>query len=303
MGGWAVFPSALDCVSRGRHNSRMSGIAVITGTTHGIGMVTSRELARSGLTVVMLCRDLKATARVAAAIGALVPKADLHAVHCDLASLEAVRECAATVRRDFGGIDLLINNAGMVSTRHRRSVDGYELTFATNHLGPFLLTELLRDRMTAAGRIVNLASRAHYKGALDLAAIADPTARYHPQAAYARSKLANVMHTFALARRLSQSAARVSVNCLHPGVVRTNLLPPWLRLIKPLISPNIIDAERGALTTLYLASSKDVAGVSGRYYDEFQKEQQALAAAYDVGQQEALWEASERWTQSRVSNS
>jgi NAD(P)-dependent dehydrogenase (short-subunit alcohol dehydrogenase family) len=198
------------------------------------------------------------------------------------------------VRRDFGRLGWLINNAGIVSTWHKRSVDGFELTFATNHLGPFLLTELLRDRMTDNGRIINVASRAHYRGKMDLTGIADRGARYDPQAAYARSKLANVMHTFALARRLSSSSG-VTVNCLHPGIVATNLLPRWLRLIKPILSPNIIDAERGARTTIYLALSDDVAGVSGRYFDEHQKEQRAAPQAYDVTLQETLWDASERW--------
>ena len=152
------------------------------------------------------------------AILAEIPTAAVHVVRCDLASLRSVREAARTVRGDFGRIDLLINNAGMVSTRHRMSVDGFELTFATNHLGPFLLTQLLLDRMTDDGRIVTVASRVHYKGKLDLARIADPKARYGAQAAYAQSKLANVMHTFALARRLA--ATRVTVNCLHPGRCR-----------------------------------------------------------------------------------
>ncbi len=269
-------------------------IAVITGTTHGIGVVTTRELARQGLTVVMLCRDLDAARRVREAIVAMSPEARLHCVHCDLASLASVREAARIVRRDFDRIGWLINNAGMVSTWRRTSVDGFELTFATNHLGPFLLTELLLDRMSDDGRIINLASRAHYRGKLDLAGIADRSVRYNGAAAYSRSKLANVMHTFALARRLAGSS-RVTVNCLHPGVVATNLLPRWLRIIKPLLSPNIIDAERGARTTLYLALSPEVAGVSGRYFDEHQKEQRAAELAYDVRLQEALWKASEDW--------
>ena len=267
-------------------------IAVITGTTHGIGAVTSRELARAGYTVVMLCRDYDAAIRERQAILAEIPHAAVHVVRCDLASLRSVREAARTVRSDFGRIDLLINNAGMVSTRHRRSVDGFELTFATNHLGPFLLTQLLLDRMTDDGRIVTVASRVHYKGKLDLARIAAPKARYGAQAAYAQSKLANVLHTFALARRLA--ATRITVNCLHPGVVATNLLPRWLQLIKPLIS-RVIDAERGSRTTLFLAISSDVAGVSGRYFDENQAVQPAAAAANDVQLQEALWQASERW--------
>ena len=267
-------------------------IAVITGTTHGIGRVTSRVLARSGYAVVMLCRDNDAASRERQAILAEIPTAAVDVVRCDLASLRSVREAARTVRSDFGRIDLLINNAGMVSTRHRMSVDGFELTFATNHLGPFLLTQLLLDRMTADGRIVTVASRVHYKGKLDLARIADPNARYGAQAAYAQSKLANVLHTFALARRLA--ATRITVNCLHPGVVATNLLPRWLQVVKPFIS-RVIDEQRGSRTTLFLAMSGDVAGVSGRYFDENQAVQPAVAAANDVGLQETLWQASERW--------
>ena len=118
----------------------MSELAVITGTTHGIGRVASRELARAGKTVVMLCRDLTAAGSVRAEIVRHAPRARVEVVRCDLASLASVREAAAAVRRDYPRIGLLVNNAGMVSTRHRTSVDGFELTFATNHLGPFLLT-------------------------------------------------------------------------------------------------------------------------------------------------------------------
>ena len=268
-------------------------IAVITGTTHGIGRVTSRELARAGYTVVMLCRDYDAAMLERQAILTQVPAAAVHIVRCDLASLRSVREAAQAVRGEFDRIALLINNAGIVSTLRRKSADGFELTFATNHLGPFLLTRLLLDRIADDGRVVTVSSRVHYQGKLDLARIADPKARYDSRAAYAQSKLANVLHAFALARRLA--ATGITVNCLHPGVVATNLLPRWLRLIKPLISPVIFDAERGARTTLYLALSNEVAGVSGRYFDENQAVQPAAAAANDVELQEALWQASERW--------
>lgn len=270
----------------------MRGIAVITGTTHGIGLVTSRELAQAGYTVVMLCRDGVAASRARDGILARVPGADIRTIRCDLASLESVRESAEAVKRDVGHIDLLINNAGMVSMQHRVSADGFELTFATNHLGPFLLTQQLLDHMAERGRIVTVSSRIHYKGKLDLDA--SSTRSYSAQAAYARSKLANVMHTFALARRLA--GTQVTVNCLHPGVVASNLLPRWLRLIKPIISPNIMGVERGARTTLYLALADEVAGVSGRYFDENQKTQPAADEANDIPLQEALWEASEQWT-------
>jgi NAD(P)-dependent dehydrogenase (short-subunit alcohol dehydrogenase family) len=270
-----------------------NGVAVVTGTTHGIGRVTGRELAKSGYTVVMLCRDYDAAVHERQAILAQLPRGAVHVVRCDLSSLRSVRESAQEVRRQFERITLLINNAGVVSTRHRMSADGFELTFATNHLGPFLLTQLLLDRMADNGRVITVSSRAHYRGKLDLAQIADRGARYNGMAAYSQSKLANVLHTFALARRLA--ATGVTVNCLHPGVVATNLLPRWLRIVKPFISRRIFDVERGARTTLYLALSNDVAGVSGRYFDENQTAQPAADAANDVTLQEALWQASERW--------
>lgn len=271
----------------------MSTIAVITGTTHGIGRVTARELAKSGYTVVMLCRDPDAAERERLAILAESPQATLHVVRCDLSSLVSVREAAQEVRHRFDRITLLINNAGMVSTRHRMSADGLELTFATNHLGPFLLTQLLLERLTHNARIVTVSSRVHYQGQLNQAQITDPRARYDARAAYARSKLANVLHTFALARRIANTG--ITANCLHPGVVATNLLPRWLQIIKPLISRQMFDAERGARTTLYLALSNEVAGVSGRYFDENQIIQPAAEAANDVSLQEELWQASERW--------
>ena len=272
----------------------MTCVAVVTGTTHGIGQVTARELAKAGYVVVMLCRDLEAAGRVREAILVEAPQAVIHTVRCDLSSLASVRTAAEEVRRRFEQIALLINNAGIVSSFHRMSVDGFELTFATNHLGPYLLTRMLLDRLSdPGGRIVTVSSRAHFPGQLNLAQITDPQARYHARAAYAQSKLANTLHTFALARRLATTG--ITVNCLHPGIVATNLLPRWLQIVKPLISRQTFGSERGARTTLFLALSKEVAGVSGRYFDEFQVEQKASDAANDLALQEALWEASERW--------
>lgn len=271
----------------------MSNIVVITGTTHGIGRVTSRELAKAGRTVVMLCRDLAAAQLLRDEILASVPGASIHVVECDLASLASVRDAARLVRRDYGKIDLLINNAGIAPSRHRMSRDGFELSFATNHLGPFLLTSLLIDHMASPGRIINVASFVHYRGTLDLSRVVNANASFNPMAAYAQSKLANVLHTFALARRLE--GTQITANCLHPGVVATNLLPRWLRAIKPLMSPWMLDVERGAKTTLYLALADDVAGTSGQYFDENQIARPASAAADSVLLQEALWDVSKCW--------
>ncbi|MGA8706045.1 MAG: SDR family oxidoreductase [Steroidobacteraceae bacterium] len=272
----------------------MSPLAVVTGTTHGIGRITSRELARAGYEVAMLCRNPDAAAAVRAEIAAAVPGSSISAIGCDLASFASVRACARELRSRFGDIALLVNNAGIVSGLRRLSPNGFELTFATNHLGPFLLTNLLIDRMAAQGRVINVASRAHFRARFDLEHVATATGRYNAVATYAQSKLANVLFTFALARRLA--GTRVTANCLHPGVVASNLLPRWLRLVKPLISRPIFDLERGARTTLHLALSPEVAGFSGGYFDEYQRRVAPAAAADDRALQEALWLASERWT-------
>ncbi len=272
----------------------MSEFAVVTGCTHGIGRVTSQALARAGKTVIMLCRNVTRANQVRDEIARQVPGARVEVVHCDLASLASVREAASAVRRTYPRLGLLINNAGIVSTRRRTSVDGFELTFATNHLGPFLLTALLLHHLDDSARIVTVASRVHVSGHLDLAAVTDARVRYRPTAAYAQSKLANVMHTFALARRMAGTG--VTVNCLHPGIVSTNLLPAWLRVVKPLFTRVTFDAERGARTSIYLALDQAVTGVTGLYFDENQLPRPAAALANDIGQQESLWRVSAEWT-------
>ena len=274
-------------------------VAVVTGTTHGIGRITALELARAGYSVAMVCRNRTAADVVRSEIMAEVPQADVRSILCDLAILGSVRRCAQVVRNEFGPIALLINNAGMVSSRHRMSADGFELTFAVNHLAHFLLVRLLLDRMAPHGRIVTVASRAHFRARADsrnLQTITDPHARYSGIQAYARSKLANVMFTFALARRLTGTS--ITCNCLHPGVVATHLLPTWLRAIKPLITRVIFDPDRGARTTLHVALSPQAAEVSGAYFDEYQQIQPASSLATDVDLQEALWSASEQWSAS-----
>ena len=274
-------------------HTRESPVAVITGTTHGIGRVTARELARAGCRVVMLVRDTVAGERVRAEIQAALPDALVDVQHCDLAALATVRAAAAALRAGLPRIDRLIHNAGIVSMARQVSAEGYERVFATNHLGPFLLTQLLREQLAPGARVIHVASCAHAQATLDLGAVVDSHARYRPRAAYAQSKLANVLHAFALARRLAGSG--ISANALHPGVVTTNLLPPWLRLIKPLLRPGMIDAEAGARSSLRLALDASLDGVSGQYFDEHGQPATASALARDEALQEALWAASERW--------
>ena len=273
----------------------MAPVAVITGTTHGIGRVTALGLASAGYHVVMLCRDLPASQRTAEGIRTQAPGATIDSVYCDLAQLDTVRVAADRIIENCPPPSLLINNAGIATLRSRRTAAGMDYNFAVNHLGHFLLTELLRPRLAPAARIIIVASRAHFRGALDLAAVADPHERIGATHSYARSKLANVMHCLALARRLAGSDR--SVNCLHPGVVATNLLPGWLVRIKRLLGSTMFDAERGAATTLHLALSPDVAGTSGRYFDECGVAQASSALSQDVALQEALWQRSLAWAE------
>jgi retinol dehydrogenase 12 len=268
-------------------------VAIITGTTHGIGTVTSQELVRAGFHVVMLCRNVPAANALAQRISAGVA-GSCEVVHCDLASLASVRAAAREVLDRHPRIDRLINNAGIVSTRHRFSVDGHELTFATNYLGPFLLTRLLLPALAADARIINVSSKVHYKGHMDLDSVDDPRARYSSIAAYSRSKLGNVLDTFALARRLAGSG--ITVNCLHPGVVATNLLPGWLNFIRPLFKRLILTPEQGARSTLYLALDNRAGTLQGEYLDEHQQVQPAAAIAHDRLVQEQLLTRSARWT-------
>ncbi|MEY4762897.1 MAG: hypothetical protein RLZZ200_2753 [Pseudomonadota bacterium] len=272
----------------------MKPVAVITGTTQGIGRVVARRLAEAGLHVVMLCRDRVAARRLCEQWCAQDARLSFDAVHCDLSSLSSVRNAAAAVLGDHAHLQLLVNNAGTISMKHRRSADGFELCFAVNHLGPFLLTELLRDRITAGGRIVNTASRVHAKARkFDVEAFIDPGAPYRAGAAYAQSKLANVLHTLALVRRLEGSG--ITANCLHPGVVATSLLPRWLRSLKSLWDPVILDATQGASTTLKLSLAPGLDGVTGRYFDEYGLPQEPSSLARNIDLQERLWNQSRSW--------
>jgi NAD(P)-dependent dehydrogenase (short-subunit alcohol dehydrogenase family) len=272
----------------------LAPLTVITGTTHGIGRVTATQLARAGHHVVMLCRDGALAMSVAADIRGQFPAAAVDAIDCDLASLDSVRAAAAAVRERYGAIDRLILNAGMAATTRRRDASGMDLNFAVNHLGHFLLTELLRGSMAARGRIITVASMAHYRGGLDLDAVADPRERIRPMASYARSKLANVLHSFALARQLAGST--VTANCLHPGIVVTGLLPGWVRVLQRVIRGQMFDATRGARTTLHLALAPDLDGISGKYFDENAAPKVASDRARNVALQDALWQRSLDWT-------
>jgi retinol dehydrogenase 12 len=271
----------------------MTSLSVITGTTHGIGRVTATQLARAGHEVVMLCRDTGAAASLAALLGAQCPGAGVHVIGCDLSDLDSVRRAAASVSEGFGPIDRLILNAGMAARTRLRTPAGIDMNFAVNHLGHFLLAQQLRGRMAQGGRIITVASLAHYRATMDLDGVADPRERMSLLGSYARSKLANVMHSFALARQLEGSG--VSANCLHPGIIASHLLPRWMIYVLGLVRGQLFDPERGARTTLHLALSADLHAANGLYFDEHARPRQASALARDVALQDELWRRSLEW--------
>lgn len=272
-------------------------ICLITGTTSGIGRETARALAADGQHLVMACRDEIRARELAATLKAETGNDAIETLACDLSSLASVRRAAVEFRARHDHLDLLINNAGTMTTRFQKSVDGLELTFAVNYLGPWLLTRLLLDSLAAgtAARIVTVASTIHQRGELDPAALEAETGTlsgrgFSGMAAYARSKLGNVMATVSQAGLLADTG--VTANCLHPGVVGTNITGDTnalLRLGMKLISPFILDQTRGAATTLYLARDPATAGSSGNYYDEHQKIAEMHPAAQDKAARDRLW--------------
>jgi len=277
--------------------------ALVTGTTSGIGRVTAESIAAAGHELIMVCRNTARADAVREEIAARTSNGNIHVVHCDLASLASVRACAAEVRRRWDRLHVLVNNAGTMTTRYQRSPEGLELTFAANYLGPWLLTRLLLAPLQAAGesdgqaRIVNVASAVHRRGVIDPDALGRETADgFSGMKAYARSKLGNVMATLSLAERLAGTP--VTANCLHPGVVATNIVGdtnPLLRIGMKLVGPLFLDPARGAATSVYLALSDAVDGVSGAYYDEKQRRQPPAAAAQDQAARDALWAWSSRF--------
>lgn len=266
---------------------------VITGGTSGIGQVAAERLAEKGARIVLVARD---KARAEATLDRLRAKAPglAHGAHlADLSRLAELKRVGAEIARAEPRIDVLINNAGAMFAVRRLTEDGLEMTFALNHMAYFVLTDLLRERLAAAGeaRIVNTSSAAHQNARLDFDDL-QLAKGYGAMKAYSRSKLCNILFTRELARRLQGTG--VTANCLHPGFVATRfadeaggLISRFAGLAKLLaISP-----DEGAETLVYLASSPNVAGQSGRYFCK-RRPLGPSRAAQDDRAAAALWERS-----------
>ena len=273
---------------------------VLTGATAGIGRATAIELARRGARLLLLGRDPARCEDTLAEIESQTGRTDIALLRGDLASLDEVRRLAGEILERTDAIHVLLNNAGVTLTKRITTPDGYESTFAINHLAPFALTGLLLPRLleSAPARIVTVASDAHKFGRLDLDDLQSKR-RYNTMRAYGASKGANILFTQELARRLEGSG--VTANCLHPGGIRSNLgrgNGPLLDLFQRAVGVFLRSPEQGAETPVYLATSPDVAQANGLYYARC-REHRAAAHASDPEVARRLWETSEELTNVR----
>src|SRR5580765_211623 len=243
---------------------------LVTGANSGIGKETAIGLARMGARVLLVCRNQKKGEDARVDIERETGSSRLDLLIADMSSFGSVRALAAQVRQRYSRLDVLINNAGAAVPSRTLSADGIEMTVAGNYLGAALLTFLLLDllKSSAPSRIVNVSSEAHRSARLDLNDLQFEQRKYSPLGAYGQSKLLMNAFTFELARRLQGSG--VTANCLHPGVVATNIWPadaPWFfKLLVGVMKPFMLNSQQGAKVSLYLATSPDVANVTGQYF-------------------------------------
>jgi NAD(P)-dependent dehydrogenase (short-subunit alcohol dehydrogenase family) len=280
-----------------KDNGPMAGRTVlVTGGTGGIGKATAEGLARLGARVGIVGRDLQRARSAAADITAATGNPAIDPYAADLSSQPEVHRLAGELLAAYPKLHVLVNNVGGFWASRHVTVDGLERTFAVNHLAPFLLTELLLGRLKASApaRIVTVSSGAHATGRIDFDDLQGERAYSGPRA-YNQSKLANVLFTYELARRLQGSGVTATV--LHPGVVRTAFgvedPAPWHRVLLPLARRFMRTPARGAATPIYLASSPDVEGVTGRYFAN-RKPRSSSEASYDTAAAAQLWRTSEQ---------
>ncbi|WCS23422.1 SDR family oxidoreductase [Methylobacterium sp. NMS14P] len=274
-------------------------VCLVTGATGGIGYETALGLARLGARVAIVGRDPGKLQACADRIRAAVPGAAVEPHRADLSAQAEIRRLAGTLRAAYPRLDVLVNNAGAIFDRRTLTVDGIERTWALDHLGYVLLTLELLDTLkgaAAAGgkpRIVNVASAAHYRGHIDFDDV-EGARRYRAMGAYAQAKLANVLFTYALARRLRDSG--ITVNAVHPGVVNTGFAKNTGGLLGAawaLMRPFLITPEKGAQTSLHVASDPGLDGVTGRYFSHG-RPKVSSAESRDEAVQERLWALSLR---------
>lgn len=268
--------------------------ALVTGANVGIGYETAKGLAKQGFQVILVCRNKEKGEAARASLIQETGRQDIQLLLCDLSSQASIRQLSAEVHAQYPRLDVLVNNAGIFVSELNLTADDIELQWATNHLAYYLLTRLLLDLIlkAPAPRIVCVSSNGHYNGRIDFDNLDQRKGTYSGLKAYNQSKLGNVLFAKALAKRL---AGKVLVNSLHPGVVRTDIgsrhSKGFVHFIWSTLKPFMITPEKGAATSLFLASSPALGQVSGSYFVKC-KEKKPNPAALDAALAERLWQVS-----------
>jgi len=284
-------------------NSKVSlegKVVVITGANTGIGKICALDMAKRGGKIILLCRSQERGEAAAEEIRKET-KAEVIFHKCDLASLASVRECAEQLNNSLPKIDILLNNAGVMMCPLTRTEDGFEMQIGTNHLGHFLLTNLLMPLLKRAApdaRIVNVSSLAHERGRMNFDDINYEKRSYSPAGAYGQSKLANVLFTRELARKGEGSG--VNAYALHPGVIATELgrhlnANPVLKCMSMMFMPLVKTPEAGAQTSLYCCLEQSISDENGKYYSDCRRKEPAVQAQNDEDAKK-LWQISEKLT-------
>lgn len=278
-------------------------ICMVTGATGGIGAVTAQALATQGATVVVVGRSKEKSVATVARIKERTGSPTVEFMLADLSVQNEVRQLAEQFRSRYRHLDVLVNNAGAIFRKRQETVDGIEMTFALNHLSYFLLTNLLLNtiKASAPSRIINVSSESQRRAKMNFDDI-QGRKKYSAMNAYGQSKLANVLFTYELARRLEGSG--VTVNTLHPGFVATNLgenMEGIFGLFVRLLHLFAISSEQGAQTSIYLATSPEVEDVTGQYFEK-QKAVQSSKISYDKAVAKKLWQVSTELTGLPVSS-
>ncbi len=275
---------------------------MVTGASDGIGYVAACELAQKGASVIIVGRNASKTHAAAMRIIDRTKNDDVSYFVADLSSQRDVRRLAQQVKERTQRLDVLLNNAGAIFLSKQTSIDGLEMTFALNHMGYFLLTNLLLELLTqsAPSRIINVSSSSHGSPGRFLLQELPRLGSNRGYRAYGRSKLCNILFTYELARRLEGTG--ITVNALHPGLVRTNIARNngvLGRVVNFFIGARGVDAVQGAETLVYLASSRDAEDVTGKYFVDC-RPVPSSRLSYDPDLAAGLWELSERLTKSRA---
>ncbi|MHA2120248.1 MAG: SDR family oxidoreductase [Promethearchaeota archaeon] len=270
-------------------------ICIITGANSGIGKATALGLAKMNATVVMRCRNKDTGVIAQEEIINESGNKNIDLLVCDLSSQEQIRKFAEEFKQKYQRLDVLINNAGVMAAKRNLCVDGFEMNFAVNHLAPFLLTNLLLDVLekSAPSRIVNVSSAAHRMAKIDFDDLQCENKKHRLFKVYGNSKLAFMLFSYELSRRLEGTG--VTVNTVHPGMINTNLgreMSKFNRAFGKLIFKS---PEKGAETSIYLASSPEVEGITGKYYIKKQR-RQSSEASYNLEDAKKLWEISAELT-------